>query len=306
MTPQPRERTVAVPPGHDLAATVGVLRHGPADPTCRVVGATWWFGQATPEGPATLALTPAGGHVRASAWGKGAAWSLAAAADLLGVHDSLTGFESHHDLVRAGMRLRAGWRITRTRLVMQSLVPAIIEQRVTGKEAFAGHARLVRRFGEPAPGPGEGLGLRVPPAPREWARIPSWEWIQAGIDRARAEAAVRASGYATRVEECADLPLAQAHRRLRALPGVGEWTAAEVAQRALGDPDSPSFGDYHMARNLTWALTGKAGDDALARELLAPYAGHRYRAQVYVLAAAGQRPRRGPRRALPSHLPVRG
>lgn len=298
------ERVVAVPADHQLAATVEVLRHGAGDPTCRVDGQTWWFGQATPDGPAAVALVPEGhGRVRVRAWGAGSTWSLDAAPGLLGLEDDPTGFVAHDDLVADGMRRRSGWRITRTRLVMQSLVPAIVEQRVTGPEAFAGHARLVRCFGEPAPGPGRALGLMVPPSPRDWAKIPSWEWIRSGIDRARAEAAVRASSYAGRVEECADLPLAQAHRRLRALPGVGEWTTAEVAQRALGDPDSPSFGDYHMARNLTWALTGRTGDDALARELLAPYAGQRYRAQVFVLAAAGMRPRRGPRRTLPTHLP---
>lgn len=304
MSPGPVERRVAVPSGYALGASVGVLRHGRGDPTCRVVSDTWWFGQATPDGPATVALAAErSDSVRVSAWGPGASWSLAAAPDLLGLGDSPDGFVAHDGLVAAGRRLRSGWRVVRSRLVTQSLVPAIIEQRVTGVEAFAGHARLVRRFGEPAPGPGEGLGLMVPPAPRDWARIPSWEWIGAGVDSSRANAAVFASRYAARLEECAELPLPQAHRRLRALPGVGEWTAAEVAQRALGDADAPSFGDYHMARDLTWALTGRVGDDACARELLAPYAGHRYRAQVYVLAAAGRRPRRGPRMSVPTHLP---
>lgn len=99
--------------------------------------------------------------------------------------------------------------------------------------------------------------------------------------------------------------LVEAHRRLRVLPGVGEWTAAEVARRALGDPDSPSFGDYHMAKNLTWALTGTPAGDDEARALLAPYTGQRYRAQVFITAAAGMRPRRGPRMTLPTHVPSR-
>ena len=48
--------------------------------------------------------------------------------------------------------------------VVQALVASIIEQKVTGKEAFAGYRRLVRRFGEPAPGAGRG------PRPRRAAR----------------------------------------------------------------------------------------------------------------------------------------
>ena len=287
----------------DLGRTVGVLRHGAGDPTCRVSDGVWWFGQATPEGPSTLAVRVVGSECVGSAWGSGATWSLEHLPDLVGEQDDASGFVAHHDLVREGERLARGWRVARSGLVLQSLVPAIIEQKVTGKEAFAGHARLVRRFGDPAPGPGAELGLRVPPAPRVWAQIPSWEWITAGIDGNRAATAVRASQHAGRLEECTDLPLPQAHRRLRAIPGVGEWTAAEVAQRALGDPDSPSFGDYHMAKNLTWALTGEIGGDDEARALLEPYAGHRYRAQVYVMVAGGMRPRRGPRMTLPTHLP---
>lgn len=265
----------------------------------------WWFGQATPDGPATLLLEAAGGAVAARAWGPGADWAVAAAPDLVGAGDDPSGFVARDPLAAAGARLRAGWRIPRSRLVLQSLIPAIIEQKVTGREAFAGYAALVRRFGEPAPGPGDDIGLFVPPSATTWASIPSWAWLQAGVDRARADTAVRASTYAGRVEECAELPLAAAHRRLRALPGVGEWTVAEVAQRALGDPDAPSFGDYHFARLLTLAMTGVAGDDDAARELLAPYAGQRYRAAVYILAAAPSVARRGPRRALPTHLPGR-
>jgi 3-methyladenine DNA glycosylase/8-oxoguanine DNA glycosylase len=91
---------------------------------------------------------------------------------------------------------------------------------------------------------------------------------------------------------------------LRTVPGIGVWTAAEVAQRALGDPDAVSFGDYHVAKNVTWALTGEAlGDEEMA-ELLEPYRGHRFRAQRLLELEAGMRPRRGPRMAPRTHLPT--
>ena len=117
------------------------------------------------------------------------------------------------------------------------------------------------------------------PDPRAWAAIPSWEWLRASVDGARSAAVVRAAAPRRPARAGRRLSLSQRHARLRALPGVGVWTSAEVAQRALGDPDSVSFGDYHVAKDITWALTGEAlGDDALA-ELLEPYAGHRYRVQ---------------------------
>ena len=156
----------------------------------------------------------------------------------------------------------------------------------------------MRRFGEPAPGPGEDLGLVVPPDPRGWAAIPSWEWLAAGVDPGRSRTVVRAVGHAGRLEECADLPADQARARLTALPGVGRWTWAEVAQRALGLPDEVSFGDYHVAKDIGWALTGTPVDDDGLAELLEPYAGHRYRVQRLLELGGHHRPRRGPRMSI--------
>jgi 3-methyladenine DNA glycosylase/8-oxoguanine DNA glycosylase len=34
------------------------------------------------------------------------------------------------------------------------------------------------------------------------------------------------------------------------------WTAAETAQRAFGDPDALSVGDYHTAKMIGWTLLG--------------------------------------------------
>lgn len=220
----------------------------------------------------------------------------------LGADDDASGFVIQHDVLRAAERAGRHWRLGRTSLVIDALVPAVIEQRVTGKQAFGGYRRLVRRFGHPAPGPGAGRVL-LPPDVRGWARIPSWEWLKAGVDAARADTIMRALRVAHRLEECADLPAAQAHSRLRLVPGIGVWTAAEVAQRALGDADAISLGDYHVAKDIGWALTGVETDDAGLVTLLAPYVGHRYRVQHLVESAGLGRPRRGPRLAVPTHLP---
>ena len=96
---------------------------------------------------------------------------------------------------------------------------------------------------------------------------------------------------------------AAARARLRVVPGVGVWTAAEVAQRVLGDADAVSFGDYHVARDIGWALTGSPVDDDGLAELLEPYAGHRYRVQRLLELAGARLPRRGPRLPRRTHLP---
>lgn len=297
-------------PGRAVAvgAVLSIFRRGAGDPSVHADrGHGWWLGLPTPEGPATLRLVArsADGEVEATAWGPGGQWALHQVPALLGDDDEPDGFVAHHPRVAQASARYAAWRVPRSGLVLHALVPAIIEQKVTGHEAFSAQRVLVRRFGRPAPGPGAERGLWVPPEPQAWAAIPSWEWLGAGVDGARSGAAVRAARHAGRLEQAAALPLAEAHRRMRAVPGIGVWTAAEVAQRALGDPDSVSFGDYHVARNITWALTGEALDDDACAELLEPYAGHRYRVQRLLELDGAVRPRRGPRMAPRRHLPAR-
>ncbi|GGL28908.1 3-methyladenine DNA glycosylase [Phycicoccus endophyticus] len=292
-----------------LGAVVGVFRRGGGDPTSRREAGGWWFAWRTPQGPVTLCLrqqVTAAQEVTARAWGEGAGWMLAQVPALLGEDDDCSGFEpAGHRVLAEEWRRHAGWRVPRSGLVVQNLVASVIEQRVTGAEAFAGYRRLVRRFGEPAPGPGEGLGLTVPPAPSAWAAIPSWEWLAAGVDPGRARTVATLARYAGRLEECTRLPADLARSRVTALPGVGHWTWAEVAQRALGLPDEVSFGDYHVAKDIGWALTGRPVDDDGLAVLLEPWAGHRYRVQRLLELGGHHRPRRGPRMPVPAHLPVR-
>jgi len=305
----PRTRVVRTARPVPLGAVLGVFRRGASDPTSHRDARGWWFAWRTPEGPVTLRLeaaSPVTDEVAATAWGSGAEWMLEQVPALLGEHDDPTGFATHHRQVTDAWRGFGGWRVPRSGLVLQALVASIIEQKVTGQEAFSGYRRLVRRFGEPAPGPVESLRLAVPPDPAGWAGIPSWEWLAAGVDPQRSRTVVRAVRHAGRVEECASLPADAARARLQALPGVGRWTWAEVAQRALGLPDEVSFGDYHVAKDIGWALTGTPVDDDGLAELLAPYAGHRYRVQRLLELAGAFRPRLGPRMAPRTHLPVRG
>ena len=290
-----------------LGAVVSIFRRGAGDPTSRrVAPGEWWFAWRVPTGPVTLRLTQPGADapVTASAWGEGAAWMLDRLPLLLGEGDDDSGFVAHHPVVAEARRRLSGWRVPASGLVTQALVPTIIEQKVTGKEAFAAYRVLVRRFGQPAPGAGSRLDLVVPPTPAQWARVPSWGWLRAGVDGARSRAAVLAAGRAGRLEECVGMPCADARARLESLPGVGRWSSAEVAQRALGDPDAVSFGDYHVAKNIGWALTGTPVDDDGLAELLEPYAGHRYRVQRLLELSGMTRPRRGPRFTLPTHLPT--
>lgn len=86
---------------------------------------------------------------------------------------------------------------------------------------------------------------------------------------------------------------------LTALRGIGPWTAAHVASRAAGDADAVPFGDYHVPAIVGQTLIGRPVDDAGMAELLAPYAGHRYRVVRMCELYGARPPRRGPR------MPVR-
>jgi 3-methyladenine DNA glycosylase/8-oxoguanine DNA glycosylase len=291
----------------DVFAVVGGLHLGRGDPTFRRESdGTFWRGIRTPQGAATLCLgLVAGSAIEATAWGPGAQWALGSVPAMLGDLDDVSDFVAHHRQVAEAARRFSGWRVPRTGLVLEALIPSIIAQKVTGQEASGSYRTLVRRFGERAPGEGGVRGLWVAPSARGWALIPSWEWLRAGVDGARSASAVRAAGAAGRLEQCVELTPSQAQRRLQAVPGIGVWTAAEVRHTALGDPDAVSFGDYHVAKDIGWALTGSEVDDDGLAQLLEPYAGHRYRVQGLLKLAGAGRPRRGPRLAARTHLPHR-
>ena len=174
-------------------------------------------------------------------------------------------------------------------------MPAILEQKVTGQEAWRAWSGLVRVHGEPAPGPPE-WRLRLAPSPATLAALPYYAYHPFGIERRRAELIRRVASRAAWFEAIVDLPLADAYARLTAVPGIGPWTAAEVGVRALGDPDAVSVGDFHLPSLVAFALAGEPrGDDARMLELLEPYRGQRALV-VRLLELSGVRPsRRGPR-----------
>jgi 3-methyladenine DNA glycosylase/8-oxoguanine DNA glycosylase len=290
-----------------LGAILGIFRHGANDPAYqRDSDGSIWRTSLTPAGPVTMRISvrTVDGEVEGQAWGPGAAWSLDTLPRLLGDDDDPSGFEPQHDLVRQAQRRFGSWRVPRSGLVMESLAPAVVEQLVTGQEAFRGWRLLLLSRGEPAPGPGQARGMRVTPSAAGWAAIPSWEWLRAGVDPKRSRTVVRAAQVAGRLEATVDKTGPEAEALLRSVPGIGVWTAAEVRQRAHGDADAVSFGDYHLAKNVGWALLGEAIDDDGLAELLEPYRPHRYRVQRLLELAGAQRPRRGPRLAPRTHLPT--
>jgi hypothetical protein len=284
----------------DIASTLVVHQRSSLDPTYRrELGGAVWRTARTPNGPVTgrFSVRRPEGDIRVQAWGPGAGWLLEYAPLWLGEADDCRDFHPREPVLRDTYRVHHGWRIGQTGLVFDSLVPAALEQKVTGTEAWRGWRTLLRWYGETPPGPVP-AGMRVAPGPETWRYIPSWDWHRAGVGPDRAKTIIRAARVASRLEEVVELPGYERAARLRAVLGVGQWTAAETLQRACGDPDAVSVGDFHIPRLVIWALAGRVSDsDEDMLELLEPYRGHRYRVTRLLEMSGVRPPRFGPRLA---------
>jgi 3-methyladenine DNA glycosylase/8-oxoguanine DNA glycosylase len=311
-----REREWSAPLHLDVRLTLAVQGRGRADPTYQVDAAgAIWRTSLTPDGPGTIRVLPASvrhaqpddasaatagaetagaetsgaeTRVRAQAWGPGASWLLDALPTALGFYDDISGFDADvHPLIRDAARRHPGFRLSRSGRLMEALVPAILEQKVVVLEAHRAWKILLTNFGTPPPGPAP-AGMRVFPHPRVWRRIPSWEWHRSGAEGVRAETIIRAASVADTLERLLTVSHEEADRKLRTIPGIGVWTSAEARQRAAGDPDAVSVGDYHLSNVVGWFLAGRdRTDDAGMLDLLAPFKGHRHRVTRLISLSRG-------------------
>jgi 3-methyladenine DNA glycosylase/8-oxoguanine DNA glycosylase len=297
-------RTIDLDSPLDLGLTLGPLYRGRGDPTMQLSSRAAVRATRTPDGPATLLVELRGARAEAEAWGPGAELALDGLPALLGLDDDPTGFEPRQHRVVADLARRMPHlRLGRTGAVFEAIVPAILEQKVTGSEAASAYRALIRRHGEPAPGPvAAAQRLRLPPAPEVLAGLPYYVLHPYGVEQRRADTLRRLARDARRLEALAGLPGtrrevgAAAAARLRAYPGIGPWTAAEVTLRALGDPDAVSVGDFHLPNIIAWALAGEPrADDARMLELLEPWRGHRARVVRLIEASGIEAPKYGPR-----------
>jgi 3-methyladenine DNA glycosylase/8-oxoguanine DNA glycosylase len=289
-------RTIAIHGPLDLRGTLAPLGRGPGDRTIRFAPGRVWRATRTPDGPATVALQHLGGELLAEAWGPGAERVLDGVPALLGLDQESPPLGGHPTITDLARRY-PGVRIPRTGAVLESLVPAILEQKVVGEEARRALFALVRFHGEPAPGPAE-LGLRLPPAPATLAALPYYAYHPYGVEQRRADLIRRVSARAGWFERIVDLPHTDAYLRLTSVPGIGPWTVGEVGVRALGDLDAVSVGDFHVPNLVGFALAGEPrATDARMLELLEPWRGQRALV-VRLLELSGIRvPRYGPRLA---------
>ncbi|MGH8746125.1 MAG: DNA-3-methyladenine glycosylase 2, partial [Burkholderiales bacterium] len=128
-------------------------------------------------------------------------------------------------------------------------VRAVLGQQITVAAARTLAGRFAAAFGEPLDTPFAGLTALFPSAQRI-ADLPYGRIAALGVPAARARTLVALSravaGSALELTPNADVDATLA--KLRALPGVGEWTAQYIAMRALAWPDAFPHTDYGVMK----------------------------------------------------------
>jgi len=161
---------------------------------------------------------------------------------------------------RPGLRVPGAWD------GFELAVRAVLGQQITVAAAVGLAGKLVARYGLPLAGTGpetEGL-THVFPRPEHLA---SADLTALGMPRMRAAtlASLAAAVVADPQVLGAGRSLTECVTQLRALPGIGEWTAQYIAMRELREPDAFPAGDIGLLR----ALTDAQGERPTSRELLA-------------------------------------
>lgn len=284
---------------YDLAGTMATLRLL-AHPGLLIREAEVWYATRNAGGAATLRLRQEGARVEVEAWGPGAGVALEAAPALLGLEDhGAVDFQPASEPLRTLRRRRPGLRLPRTGAVLETLLPAVLAQKVSGKEASGSWLALIRRHGERAPGPTMGPELWLPPAAATLRALRYEAFHPFGIERRRAETLRRVAAHAGRLEEAGAMPLAAAYARLQAIEGIGPWSAAKTLLVVSGDPDAVPVGDYNLPSLVSWNLAREPrADDDRMLELLEPHRGARARVLQLLHEAGATPPRFGPRMEL--------
>jgi AraC family transcriptional regulator of adaptative response / DNA-3-methyladenine glycosylase II len=150
---------------------------------------------------------------------------------------------------RPGLRVPGAWD------GFELAVRAILGQQITVTAATLLAGRIVRDWGEPLP-PGlagviPGLTHTFPAA----ARLAASDLSVLPMPRARSGALKTLAQASAADPALFDPPgeLSEAIGRLKALPGIGEWTAQYIAMRQLREPDAFPSGDIGLLRAMAGA-----------------------------------------------------
>ena len=174
-----------------------------------------------------------------------------------------------HAVLGADFPALAGLRVPGTLDGFELAVRAVLGQQVTVAAARTLTTRLVERFGTPLATPIDGL-TRLFPSPAALAAASGDELGQLGLVRQR-QAAIHALAQAVSTGQIslhAGADVQTTMDALKALPGIGAWTADYIALRALRWPDAFPSGDMALQKALApegQRLTARAAESRAER-----------------------------------------
>lgn len=290
-----------------LPWTLSGIRNGSRDPTTRT-GADWLVrasldSDGVPFVRKVSALPD--GHARVTTKSDTSIGMSDETSETTSGHPWLGDFDPGHQVVPChpavadAMHRFGTLALARTDNPYHELLPAVLAQRVTAKEALAQWRETCTRWGEAIEF--DGVQCHAPPVPGRLLEIPFHEWHLLGVDRRRAEALRNVARHGERLLRGwkTDLPASERTESLSLIPGIGEWTAAVAGHTAFGDPDALEFGDFHVKNTVAWALTGRPrGTDDEMRTTMEPYLGERRRVLSWLSLAGWGAPARGPRQRI--------
>jgi AraC family transcriptional regulator of adaptative response / DNA-3-methyladenine glycosylase II len=186
-------------------------------------------------------------------------FDLAADPAVIGEHLSADADLAARVALRPGLRVPGAWD------GFELAIRAILGQQITVHAAVKLAGKLAAEYGEPLPEAWaqEGLTLAFPSAERMAAADLSTLGMPGA--RIRALSAMSAAAAADPALFGPRQDLAAAIAALKALPGIGEWTAQYIAMRQLREPDAFPAADIGLMR----ALETPEGVRPTAAELLA-------------------------------------
>ena len=275
--------------------------NGHHDPTTRIAPGRVLRATLGPSGPSVLEVveTP-DAHVTITDWVTGSTTEMSGH-PLLGDADPGHRVQPVHEPVARALERFGNHRIAVTGTPYHDLLPAVLAQRVTAREAVSQWDALCRRWGDPVEaGP---ITLFLPPRPEVLADIPYHELHRLGIDRRRADTLRNVARHGNRLISGwkADLTAHERTLSLQLIPGVGQWTAAVAGWTSFGDADALEVGDFHAKNTVVYALTGRhRGTDEEMSCLLEPYAGDRQRVLQWLRMDGHSAPAHGPRKRIVS------
>jgi 3-methyladenine DNA glycosylase/8-oxoguanine DNA glycosylase len=255
----------------DFRKSFALQALGLYDPSARLQEGAFEKLIATPEGTGRIVArrTRTGIAIAAT----GAAIPMAERwATHLPPRDAHTEFTPHDAFLRTFHREGRGLRLLRMPWIFDVACGAVLQQRVTFRDAMRGFRLLAQKHGEP-------IGERATfPSPAKLSRLPTWVFPSLGIDPRRG-AALRALAHEEASRDfLQNADHASLRKRLIAIPGIGPWTTEMILGFGAGDPDALPLGDLHLPHLVAQAFgRGRWGSDELMVELLEPYRGHRFR-----------------------------